>query len=242
MECKDTEFVSAIIVAGGSGKRLGRDIRKQYIKLGEYTILGHTLRIFTELAEVCEIIVVVPPEDVAFVRDELLRDELGEYLHSKPISVVAGGAERQDSVRAGIEAINPNSNLVMIHDAARPFAQKSHIRKALQKASECGGAILAVPVKDTLKRCAVGGAVAETVLREGLYAAQTPQVFGVDKIRYAHNWAISQSITVTDDAMLFEQLGYEVALVESSHLNIKITTEEDLLLARLIIEGIHEKH
>jgi len=233
------EFVSAVIVAGGNGTRLGQNVRKQYIKLGTHTILGHTLKIFVELAEVNEIIVVVPPDDIEFVRDELIPSELAR---NKPIFVVAGGATRQESAMAGVSAVDFDAAIAMIHDAARPFVQKRDIRKVLQKARECGGAVLAVPVSDTLKCCNNAGAIIETVPRAGLYAAQTPQVFDADKIRFAHNWAASQNITVTDDAMLFEQFGYEVAFVEGSRLNIKITTEEDLLLAQALLEVLHEKH
>ncbi|MCL2674456.1 MAG: 2-C-methyl-D-erythritol 4-phosphate cytidylyltransferase [Defluviitaleaceae bacterium] len=241
MGCKDIGFVSAVIVAGGKGERLGRDVRKQYIMLGDYTILGHTLWVFTELEEVGEVIVVVPPEDLEFVRDVLLPEELGEFMYCKPISVATGGATRQDSVRNGLAAVDPNANLVMIHDAARPFVQKNDIRKVLQKACECGGAILAVPVKDTLKRCDKDGSITGTIPRTGLYAAQTPQAFDVEKIRYAHNWAVSENVIATDDAMLFEKLGYEVAVAEGSCLNIKITTEEDLLFARAIDSQIRQK-
>jgi len=233
------EFVSAVIVAGGNGTRLGQNVRKQYIKLGTHTILGHTLKIFVELAEVNEIIVVVPPDDIEFVRDELIPSELAR---NKPIFVVAGGATRQESAMAGVSAVDFDAAIVMIHDAARPFVQPSHVRQVLAKARECGGAVLAVPVKDTLKRCKDDGIITDTVPREKLYAAQTPQAFDADKIRFAHNWAVAENITATDDAMLFEHLGYEVAVVEGSYLNIKITTEEDLLFAKAILEGIHEKH
>ena len=242
MGCNSTEFVSAVIVAGGKGERLGRDVRKQYIKLDTRTILGHTLKVFAELDEVGEIIVVVPPDDVEFVRTELILAEFGEFAQAKSVSVVAGGATRQESAMSGVAVVDFCSTLVLIHDAARPFVQKRDIRKVLQKARECGGAVLAVPVSDTLKCCNNAGAIIETVPRAGLYAAQTPQVFDADKIRFAHNWAASQNITVTDDAMLFEQFGYEVAFVEGSRLNIKITTEEDLLLAQALLEVLHEKH
>jgi len=241
MRCTNNEFVSAIIVAGGKGERLGRDVRKQYIKLGAHTILGHTLRVFAELDEVCEIIVVVPPDDIEFVMVGL-RAELEELVDAKPILLVEGGKTRQESAMAGVVAVDFSSTLVLIHDAARPFAQKCDIRRVMQKARECGGAILAVPVPDTLKRCDNTGFIKETVPRSELYAAQTPQAFDADKIRFAHNLAAEQNITATDDAMLFEQLGYEVAVVEGSRLNIKITTEEDLLIAQALLEVFHEEY
>ena len=236
MNCSDA---SAIIVAGGRGERLGGDVRKQYLRLGGLSVLGRTLRIFASIKEISEIVVVAPEGDVEFIEKDLIPAELGCLALGKTISVAAGGATRQESARAGLAAIDPRSCVVLIHDAVRPFTQKGHILQVIRKARECGGAILAVPVRDTLKRCE-NGCITGTTSREGLYAAQTPQAFDAAKLRHAHDLAAHQGLAVTDDAALFEGLGYEVAIVEGSALNIKITTEEDLALARAMLGIINE--
>ena len=233
MNCSDA---SAVIVAGGKGERLGGDVRKQYLNLGGMSILGHTLCTFASLEEIGEIVVVAPGGDVEYIKNSLIPAELGRLALGKTISVVAGGMSRQESARAGLAALNPRSRVVLVHDAVRPFTQKRHILQVLKKARECGGSILAVPVRDTLKHCE-NGYVTRTTSRDGLYAAQTPQAFDAAKLRHAHDLAARQGIAATDDAALFEELGYEVAIVEGSVRNIKITTEEDLALARAMLEA-----
>ena len=237
MACNGREFTSAVIVAGGKGERLGGNIRKQYLKLGGRSILGRTLSIFAGLVEIDELIVVAPEADIGFIEGELIPSELGALISSKQIKITEGGANRQESAMAGLAAINDRCGIVLIHDAVRPFTQSSHILRVIEKAREYGGSIIAVPVKDTIKRCDEGF-ITQTVLRDGLWSAQTPQAFDAAKLRRAHNLAAHRGITVTDDAALFEELGYEVAVVEGSATNIKITTEEDLDLAKAILEII----
>ena len=233
MEFPNTGFVSAIIVAGGSGRRFGGDIRKQYLELGGCSVLGRTLRLFMGIYEVGEVVVVAPKDDVAYIRGELVPTELGSEL-AKPLSVVAGGRTRQESARAGLAAADERFETVIIHDAVRPFAEPLHVSQVIQQAREHGGAILAMHVKDTLKR-GQAGFITGTTPRDGLYAAQTPQAFSLAKLRDAHETAAKRGLTVTDDAALFEALGYPVAIVEGSALNIKITTEEDMAMARAIL-------
>ncbi|MCL2853045.1 MAG: 2-C-methyl-D-erythritol 4-phosphate cytidylyltransferase [Defluviitaleaceae bacterium] len=232
MGCSDS---SVIIVAGGKGERLGGDVRKQYLKLSGRSILGHTVRTFAGLEEIGEIVVAAPGDDIEFISKELLPVDLDEYASDKAIKVIRGGETRQDSARAGLAALDVSSRVVLIHDAVRPFTQREHILQVIERAREYGGSILAVPVNDTLK-CCEKGFVTRTIPRDGLYAAQTPQAFDVAKLRRAHDLASSQGLRVTDDASLFEELGYEVSVVIGSALNIKITTEEDLALARMILE------
>ena len=237
MESSDTgspaDIVSAIIVAGGKGERFSRSERKQYIRLGARSILGHTLNTYASIEEIDEIVVVAPADDVRYI-GELIPAELGQLTLCKPLSVVAGGVRRQDSVLAGLQALDARSRIVLIHDAVRPFVDPSHIKQVIESVIEHGGAVLAVPVKDTLKRCD-DGFIVQTAERAGIFAAQTPQAFDTDKIRRAHEIAAENGLTVTDDAALFEELGYDVAIVEGSYLNIKITTQEDLVLARAIL-------
>ncbi|MCL2616832.1 MAG: 2-C-methyl-D-erythritol 4-phosphate cytidylyltransferase [Defluviitaleaceae bacterium] len=234
MDCNNASLVSAIIVAGGKGRRMGRGVPKQYLKVGGISVLCRTLSVFVEMDEIDEIVVVVPGEDVEFVTQELIPAELGQMAYRKPIVATAGGATRQQSARAGLAALGERSRIVLIHDAARPFVSQEHISRVIASAHEHGGAILAVPVKDTLKFCE-GGFITGTAAREGVFAAQTPQAFHTAKLVRAHDLAVANSITVTDDAALFEELGYEVAVVEGSYLNMKITTEEDLAMAQAIL-------
>jgi len=230
-----SSLVSALIVAGGKGERLGGAVRKQYLTLCGRSILSHTVGIFARLDEVGEIVIAAPADDVAYIRDDLLVREFGAGV-GKPLCVTPGGATRQESVRAGLAAADPRSEMVLVHDAVRPFVQPAHIQHVLERARQHGAAILATPVKDTLKRCEARS-ITDTVPREGLYAAQTPQAFNTAKLREAHDTAARRGLTATDDAALFEALGCAVEIVDGSGLNIKITTAEDLRLADAIAQS-----
>lgn len=218
-----------ILPAAGLGTRMGG--RKSFLALAGRPILFHTLDRFLPFREqVCQTILVAHPDDVGAIGEQwgtTLRDAYG-VTH-----VVAGGARRQDSVKAGLACLGPEAELVAIHDAVRPFVAPDAIAAALEAAEAVGAAIVATPMKPTVKRVA-DGRIAATVDRRGLWCAQTPQVFRRQLILDAYA-AEPNGPDVTDDAQLVERLGHPVAIVPGSDLNLKITTPEDLHLAEAIL-------
>ena len=222
---------SAIIVAAGRGLRMGAGESKQYLSLGGRPILVHTLEVFERMPEAEEIVLVASEEEIGKARALVER-----YGVSKVAAVVAGGADRQGSVREGLKAVRDGAEWVMVHDAVRPFVRPEHIRRLQAAMEESGAAVLAVPVKDTVKVVA-DGIVRETPDRSTLWAVQTPQAFRLALLRRAHDLALAEGLAATDDAMLVERLGAEVRVVEGDYRNIKITTPEDLLWAEALIKG-----
>ena len=220
---------SAIIVAAGSGQRLGRPEPKAFVRVGGRTMLSYSLKTVAAIGAIEEIILTVPPG-----MQKLAHAEAGGI--TIPVKITEGGRERQDSVRIALALTSAESELVIIHDAARPFATARLFAACLEAAERQGGAIAAVPVSDTLKRGAEGVIVA-TVARAGLWQAQTPQAFQRSILIGAHQRARRDNIAATDDADLVEQNGGRVELVESSSLNIKITSPSDLLIAEAILRG-----
>ena len=237
MQIKDQKqrLHAAIIVAAGSGVRAGlRQGRpKQYCSAGGMPILRRTLEAFTGHPRIHLVLTVIR------AGDEALYEEAARGLQSeKLLNPVPGGATRQLSVAAGLEALLPFSpDAVLIHDAARPFISETCIADTLDALQTYDGAIAAAPVTDTLKR-GDHGSSAGTVPREGLWRAQTPQTFHYAKIREAHRAAAART-DFTDDASIAEWHGLSVALVENTSENMKITTAEDLAMADLIATGAH---
>jgi 2-C-methyl-D-erythritol 4-phosphate cytidylyltransferase len=208
---------TAIIVAAGSSTRMGFD--KIFADLRGKSVLQYSLEAFAAAAGIGEIIVVTRRENMARVR-EMCGD----------CAIVEGGADRAQSVQNGIAAINRERGVVAIHDGARPLITPALIDAAVAAAREHGAAILAVPVKDTIKRAA-GGYAADTPDRESLFAAQTPQVFDLA----AYRAASENAGDVTDDAMFLERAGVKVRIVAGDYRNIKITTAEDLKIAEVLL-------
>lgn len=222
-------FVSAIIAAGGRGSRLGAGIPKQLLTVEGQPVLERSLGLFLDHPLVNEIVVALPAELVT---------EPPPYLIGtrKPVRVVSGGARRQDSVGNAFQAISDEAALVVIHDAARPFASPQLLSRTIEAAAESGAALAAIGVRDTVKRSADAGSpffVAETLPRESIYLAQTPQAFRRDVLREA--LALSEAgANATDEASLAERAGHPVRLVEGEASNIKITVPEDLAAADAI--------
>lgn len=225
-------MVHALVTAGGRGRRFGGTVPKQYADLAGLPVVARSLRAFDACAAVDRLLLVVPAGDEPWVRRSLIpRAGL-----AKPLLVVAGGATRQESVFAGLCAIGGEDGLVAIHDAVRPLVPPRLIEECIVAAQETGAAIAAVPLQDTLKKIGPGEAViASTIAREGLWLAQTPQVFRLGLIRAAHEEARRLGLTATDDAALVERRGGAVRIVEGSPLNVKITTLADLELAAAIL-------
>ncbi len=219
---------SAIIVAAGSGSRLGVGQPKAFVTLGGRTLLAHSLATVAALRELLEVVVTVPPGMEIEAHAEARRAGM-----TIPVKVTAGGIERQDSVRIALSLTSAESDLVVIHDAARPFASPALFERCIEAAARSGGAIAAIPVADTLKRVEKNLIVA-TLPRAGLYQAQTPQAFRRRLLIDAHERARAADMTATDDADLVERLGKRVEIVEAAALNLKITTPSDLQIAEAI--------
>jgi 2-C-methyl-D-erythritol 4-phosphate cytidylyltransferase len=223
--------VHVLVPAAGAGRRIGAAINKQYLELGDRPILAHTLARLAVLPEVATIRVIVPAAECDFCRDEVV----ARYAPAKVAGVVAGGAERQDSVRNGLAACAAaDDDLVLIHDGVRPFFPAAAIAGLLEIAGRDGAAVLAVPAQDTIKEV-VAGRVVRTLERGRLWQVQTPQAFRFALISAAHEQALVAGFTGTDDASLVEWRGGAVGIVPGSPYNFKITTPADLALARALL-------
>ncbi|HET7601232.1 MAG TPA: 2-C-methyl-D-erythritol 4-phosphate cytidylyltransferase [Gemmatimonadales bacterium] len=220
--------VGAVIVAAGAGSRLG-GVPKQYRRIGGVPMALRTLRAFTAHPDVAHAVLVLPPADAASP-PEFLAGIVGAGL-----ALAAGGAERSDSVAAGLAALAPQCRIVLVHDAARPFVSRAVIDAVIREARGGAGAVAAVPVTDTLKEAAAEDPhrVARTMPRERLWRAQTPQGFPRELLERAYARARADGVHATDDAALVERIGGEVRLVPDSPSNVKITTAEDLEWAEL---------
>jgi 2-C-methyl-D-erythritol 4-phosphate cytidylyltransferase len=222
----------AIVVAAGKGTRLGGDQPKQFLELCGVPIIIHTLRQFESCEEINEIIVVVPAEDTAAFSSQAEKFAVRKLSH-----VVSGGATRAQSVLCGLNAIGV-AEIVAVHDGVRPFVTPDEIDRVVAAARASGAAILVAPVADTIKDIE-NGRVKATPPRHGLRRALTPQCFRYDLLRRAYDQldeVEAAGIEVTDDSLLVERLGAEIVAVEGSARNIKITREEDLVLAEAILK------
>lgn len=227
---KKPKNCSAVIVAAGSARRM-EGIDKVLAKLGELPVLVHTLYAFQDCPLVKEIVVVT--------REDLLT-EVGrlckEYDLNKVKKIIVGGAERINSVRAGLSEVDPEAGLVAIHDGARPLVTQKILTDTIERAAATGAAVPAIPVIDTIKRVEDGFTV-DTVDRSQLRAMQTPQIFDAGLIKAALEKALEDGENLTDDCAAVERLGMKVALTEGSRENIKITTPFDLMLGESILEA-----
>jgi 2-C-methyl-D-erythritol 4-phosphate cytidylyltransferase len=219
-----------VIPAAGQGKRMKAGINKQLIELHHQPVIVHTLKVF-EQDDWCQGIVVVINE----TEREQFHELLEHFQIKKVISMVSGGAERQHSVYNGLKAVK-DSDIVLIHDGARPFITIEKIHELVKEAKEHGAAVLAVPMKDTVKRVS-NGFVDETVERSSLWAVQTPQAFRVSLVLEAHERANEEGYIGTDDASLVERIGRKVKIIEGDYRNIKLTTPDDLLFAEAILSN-----
>lgn len=226
-------YITAVIAAAGQGSRMKAGVNKQFLELLGKPVLIHTLEIFEKCSLIDEVILIAPSGEESYCQD-LIK----EYGLSKTTKFVAGGQERQDSVARGLEKLSNRCDIVAVHDGARPLLLCSDLINILQiqATSKADGAILAVPVKDTIKESLDGKIVKCTLDRSKLWMVQTPQVFRKDVLTSAYQKALEEGFTGTDDASLVERYGFKIKLVEGSYENIKITTPEDLDLARLILK------
>ncbi len=226
----DSVRALAVVVAGGRSRRMRAARSKLLMEVGGRTILSRTLEAVAAARRVVGITLVAPAECL----EEFRRAADGAALS---VAVVPGGAERQDSVRQGLKHLpEVDADVVLIHDAARPFAGADLMDRVAEAAARTGAAVAAAPVVDTLTRVE-GGRVTGTEPRERLWAAQTPQGFRLALARELFARAEADQLSVTDDVALAEHYGHPVAVVEASRLNIKITAPEDLPLAEAIAAG-----
>ena len=221
--------IAVIIAAAGTSSRMGTGIDKQFAPVGGKPLLWHSLRKFSAIPEVRQILVTVSPTNEERVA-VLVKDTVGEV----PWQVVPGGAERQYSVLNAIRRVDPAIDIVLVHDGARPFVEPETIRQAAAVAEEFGAAVVAVPVKDTIKTVNAELVVTQTLDRSTLWQIQTPQAFRRELLRQAHEQAAQAGVLATDDAALVEWAGSSVRLVRGTYYNFKVTTPEDLVLAEAV--------
>ncbi|WP_449538455.1 2-C-methyl-D-erythritol 4-phosphate cytidylyltransferase [Ferdinandcohnia sp. Marseille-Q9671] len=220
-----------VIPAAGQGKRMNAGKNKQFIELQTVPVIIHTLQVF-ERDPLCTGIVLVINKDEQLMFETLLET----YSIKKVTSLVHGGSERQYSVYNGLMEVS-HTDIVLVHDGARPFVKQELVHELVKAASNKGAAVLAVPVKDTIKRATDDLYVDETVERSSLWAIQTPQAFHVSVLKEAHDRARNENFLGTDEASLVERLSKQVYIVKGDYLNIKLTTPDDLVFAEAILQN-----
>jgi 2-C-methyl-D-erythritol 4-phosphate cytidylyltransferase len=226
-------MADAVIVAAGKGVRMNSQTPKQYLDLGGLPLLSRTLQAFDGCVSIDKMILVVPDGDIGFCAEKII----GPAGIKKKITPVAGGLERQDSVYNGLLAVDDRKSVVLIHDGVRPFVSSSVIEECVHMANLHGACIAGIPASDTIKSADDSGFIKKTLERDYIWLAQTPQAFDYSLIKRAHEQARKEGFTGTDDASLVERLGEKVKIIRGSSNNIKITTKEDLELARAMISA-----
>lgn len=223
----------AIVLAAGSGKRMGGNVKKQYMELCGLPVLYYSLKVFEE-SFIDEVILVISKDDTQFVKNDIIV----RYGFSKVTSIVEGGKERYNSVLNGLNAID-EADYVFIHDGARPLIDNDILIRGLEAVKEYDACVVGMPSKDTVKIATLDGFVESTPNRSLVWNIQTPQIFNFHMIKEAYNVVVSKEdelrakgINITDDAMVLEEYNqHPIKLVEGSYSNIKVTTPEDLPLA-----------
>ncbi len=222
--------LSILLLASGRGTRLGAPLPKAYVAVHGVPLVLRSAKRLAQLADDFEIVLAVHPDD---------RDALVVPLHAQldacgVRAIVDGGETRQESMRNALRASDPSRELVVVHDAARPFFPLAAARRACQRASAIGAALLAIPAPDTLKQVDGESRVSATLDRSGVWLAQTPQVIRRDRLLEALAVADTDGFTGTDDVSLCEHAGFAVEVVEGDRRNLKITSPEDLVLAEAL--------
>ena len=223
--------LAVIIPAAGSGSRMGSRLPKPFLELCGKSILGHTITSFLDAEGLAQVIIATSKEWFAEVEKTLQSFE----VEGVAFNLVEGGAERQFSIHNALGSLQPDIELVAVHDAVRPFISVELINKCCSKAMELGGAIIAVPAKDTIKQVNEAGEIQNTPERKKLWQAQTPQVFRKELLVEAYSKAIEENFVGTDDSSLVERTGGSVGVVEGDRENLKITYPIDLKIAELIL-------
>ena len=210
---------------------MGGSVPKQFLALGGQPLILYSLRALQASSIIDEIILAVPQNEM----DYCLKEVVAKHHFTKVTKVVPGGRERQDSVRHALEAVHDDVDVVLIHDAVRPFLTERMVEEVVQSAREKGAAIIALPMKDTVKQVGADHVIERTVDRQSLWLAQTPQAFRRDWLLAAHRKAHAEGVRATDDAYLIEWAGHPVSVVEGSGENIKVTRPEDMVIGEAIL-------
>jgi len=225
-------MIPAIIVAAGKGVRMNDKLRKQYLLLAGRPILAYSLLAFDTCDLIDCIILVVSQKDI----DYCWKNIVVPLKLCKKIDLVSGGEKRQDSVYNGLMAVDKDAaEIVVIHDGVRPFVSQEQAAACIAGAKEYGACILGIPANDTLKQVDTSGFICNTLKRDDILLAQTPQAFQYDLIIKAHENAKREGFACTDDASLVERLGKKVKIIHGSRRNIKITSREDLVFATALL-------
>ena len=224
--------VTSIVVAAGSGSRMGTETKKQYLLLDDKPLFIHTLEVIEQQNKITDMILVVPSADLDFC-EEMIK----KYSIKKVLCIVSGGDTRGASVYNGLQVVPEDSEFVVVHDGARPFLSQELLEDVLEAGKTEGAAVVGVPVKDTIKKVNPDGLVQETLERSLLWIIQTPQVFRKELLLKCYKKAIEDKLQGTDDASILEAYGYPVKVVMGDYKNIKITTKEDLEYAKHLIVG-----
>jgi 2-C-methyl-D-erythritol 4-phosphate cytidylyltransferase len=222
-----TERNIGLLMAAGSGSRMAGKMPKQFLELGGKPMAAHSLDLFERCKLIDEIILVAPEEHLVLASNELV----DRFSFKKINKITTGGETRQESVMAGLSACPKGTDLVAIHDAARPLLTMELLNESIEKARRTKAAILAVLAKESVK-LADGEIITATLKRDTVWIAQTPQVFRFDEILSAHKRADEAEYEATDDSELYEKYCGRVAIVRGSYNNLKITTDDDFILAR----------
>lgn len=224
-------MISAIILAGGKGKRMNSSISKQFIEIKGKPIIYYTIKKFNDNKKIDNIVVVLSQEEIEYFKENILKK-----YDLKVDKIVIGGAERQDSVYNGLKSLeNTETDIVLIHDGARPFISDRIIEDGIKYASIYGACAPGVMPKDTIKIKEKNNFSIDTPNRETLVAIQTPQVFKFRDILECHKKVKMDKVVVTDDTMVVERYGTKVYLYDGEYTNIKVTTPEDLILGEKLI-------
>lgn len=224
--------IAAVIAGGGRGKRMGSKENKLFIEIGGTPLLLLTIKVFDSVDIIDEMVITVPADEI-----ERTKALIEKHAAGKVARVIAGGPTRQSSVSNGIQALAPDTDIVVIHDGARPFITKEIIMRAVGSLEGCKAVVVGMPVKDTIKTVDSSEVVVNTIDRNLLWQAQTPQVFDAELIKNAYVLAQKSGFEATDDASLVERTGERVKMIRGSYENIKVTTPEDIIIAEAILRS-----
>jgi len=224
--------VSVIVPAAGQGTRMHSNESKLLMLLDGKPLISYSLRVFEAVSAIEEVVLVVPAGSVSFYRDNIV----GPFQLKKVKEVVEGGERRQDSVYQGLKSLSNETQVVLVHDGARPFVSPTIIEQSIVAACQFGACVVGVPCKSTIKESDDEGFVYRTPERHHMWEIQTPQAFQTTLLRESFDQAREKGLEVTDEGMLVEALGKSVKIVEGDYQNMKVTTKEDLLLAELILK------
>lgn len=235
--------ISGLILAAGMGLRMGAGKGKLRIELDGKSIIQLTLEKFLPSPYLDEIILVIRKEDRSFIDDILDKLDKDFKCKKEKIRLVEGASTRAGSSFNGLKAVDEKSDLVLVHDGARPFVKKRILEKTIEemvelklKASNIDGLIVCVPTIDTIKRVGRDKVVEETPQRDFLFNVQTPQIFDKDKLKEVYERSFVEGVSASDDSSLMEHYGYKIRVLEGDYSNIKITTREDLIFAKALRE------